>query len=274
MIFFFYFFFFCFGAIVGSFLNVVSLRLNTGRSIALARSACFNCSKTLKWYELIPVFSFLALRGKCRNCKSSISYQYIFIEILTGLVLAFLAAMFSNIEGLSIYVDFFNILFYFIIFSILIVIFIYDLRHMIIPDLLSFLFSFLALGKLFLDHGLNLFQFPGLYMLIAGPLLALPFAFLWVVSRGRWIGLGDAKLALGIGWLLGISLGFTAVIFAFWIGAIISILLISIKKFGKNIFKNKLTFKSEVPFAPFLIIGLTLVFFTQFNLIHYLLNPF
>jgi prepilin signal peptidase PulO-like enzyme (type II secretory pathway) len=246
-------FFFIFGAIVGSFLNVVSLRLNTGKGIVSTRSACFSCAKTLKWYELVPIFSFIALQGKCSKCRSRISIQYILVEIATGLIFALISYYFPYPP---------QMFFYFAIFSILIVIFVYDLRHMIIPDVLSYSFAVLAFMKLLYELGFNLFSIENIYVLLAGPIVALPFALLWLISNGRWIGFGDAKLALGIGWLLGISLGFTAVIFSFWIGALISILLILMK----NIFKNKLSMKSEVPFGPYLIIGLTIVFFSRYNL--------
>lgn len=268
---FFYLFFFALGAIVGSFLNVVALRLNTGKSIVYSRSACFNCGKQLRWFELIPVFSFVLQKGRCRNCKSSLSSQYIVVEIITGLVFAAIANMYSNVAGvggLAIAFNPYQTLFYFVIFSLLIVITIYDLRHMIIPDALSYSFSILALGKLVLDQGTVLFHMPGLLSLLAGPILALPFAFIWLVSRGKWMGLGDAKLSLGIGWLLGLSGGFSSVIYAFWIGAVVSIIMIGLNKNTRH----HLSLKSEVPFAPFLILGLVLVFFFNLNLVGALLS--
>src|SRR3989339_930062 len=77
---------FCFGAIIGSFLNVVTLRLGTGESVVSGGSKCFSCGKKLKWIELVPIFSFLIQKGRCRECKSKISLQYPAVEILTGLV--------------------------------------------------------------------------------------------------------------------------------------------------------------------------------------------
>jgi prepilin signal peptidase PulO-like enzyme (type II secretory pathway) len=265
---FYYFFFFILGAIVGSFLNVVALRYNTGKSIALSRSACFHCSKRLAWYELIPLLSFIIQKGKCLNCRSKISPQYFLVEIVAGIVFALIAHMFGNFNSESIFFDLTLIIYYCVVFSILIVIFIYDLRHMIIPDPLAFLFAFLALGKLLSDHGSLLFHMPGILWLLAGPILAFPFAFLWLISKGTWIGLGDAKLTLGIGWLLGLTGGLTAVVFAFWIGAAASVFLMMIKKNTKS----SLSMKSEVPFGPYLIIGLTIVFFTNFDLIDFLLG--
>jgi leader peptidase (prepilin peptidase)/N-methyltransferase len=79
--------FFAFGTIIGSFLNVVIYRTNTGKSL-LGRSACMSCKKRLAWYELVPIFSFIFLNGRCGHCKTRISYQYVLVEFLTGLVFA------------------------------------------------------------------------------------------------------------------------------------------------------------------------------------------
>ncbi|MFA4853534.1 MAG: prepilin peptidase, partial [Bacteroidales bacterium] len=79
-------FIFLLGTIVGSFLNVVIFRFNTGRTITTGRSICMNCNRDLRWYELIPVLSFLIQSGKCRRCASKISHQYPLVEIVTGLV--------------------------------------------------------------------------------------------------------------------------------------------------------------------------------------------
>ena len=267
----FYIFYFCLGAIVGSFLNVVSLRLHTGKSIVYARSTCMHCAKQLTWYELIPIFSFLFQWGRCRNCKAKISSQYILVELAAGFLFASLAHIYLGIAGGS--SDYYNFLFHAIIFSILIIIFVYDLRHMIIPDSLSYLFSFLALGKLILDFTMSggltfLFSSLAIWHLLAGPILAFPFFLIWLLSSGRLMGLGDSKLTLGIGWLLGISAGLTALIFAFWIGAVVSLILIALNHVHDQ--KDRLTLKSQVPFAPFLIIALVIVFFSQFDLINFI----
>ena len=144
---------------------------------------------------------------------------------------------------------------------------VYDLRHKIIPDMLVFSLAFISLIWLVANIGLaDLFQSPYIYNLIAGPILALPFFLMWLLSGGRWIGLGDAKLALGMGWFLGLISGVSAVILGFWIGAVISLGLLFVQKL--NLIGKNLTIKSEIPFAPFLILGLLAVFFFGFDVMN------
>lgn len=262
---------FIFGTIIGSFLNVVILRYGTGVSIARGKSACFSCAKNLSWYEMLPIISFIALRGKCRSCRSKISWQYPLVEFSTGLLFLATCAKLNGFDLLN-QPSFFSVFqvisyfYYFVILSILMVITVYDLRHKIIPDTLVFALAFISLMWLVANIGLiDLFQSPYIFNLIAGPILALPFFLMWLLSRGRWIGLGDAKLALGMGWFLGLVSGVSAVILGFWIGAAVSLLLILAQKL--NLRGKSLTIKSEIPFAPFLILGLLAVFFFGFDVI-------
>lgn len=251
------FFGFLLGAVVGSFLNVVILRMGSGRSLG-GRSFCFTCARQLHWYELVPICSYFALRGKCRSCGSSISVQYVLIELLTAAIFALLFWKFAPLS----YLEAWWLLYYLLVFSILIVIVGYDWRHKVIPDGLSFLFSALSLGAISVEAYLYGFSWGPF---LAGPLLSLPFVLLWVFSRGRLMGLGDGKLVLGIGWFLGFLKGFTAILFAFWIGAVVMLSLILIQRLFVR--TNSLTMKSEIPFGPFLILGLALVFFTEVTIL-------
>jgi len=250
-----YFFVFLLGACVGSFLNVVIARMNTSLTLR-GRSFCFSCGYKLSWHELIPLASFAVLRGKCRVCKSKISWQYPAVETLTGIVFAL---AFWKVLGFTFAVaSVLELLYVWLTASLLIVILAYDLKHKIIPDDYAYGFAALAFARLGVEYAL----FPGIippnwHDYLAGPILAAPLAALWLVSRGRWIGLGDAKLMLGIGWFLGLLSGIDAMILAFWIGAVLGIVLIIISKVGK---KYGWTLKSEIPFAPFLILGLFLAF--------------
>lgn len=252
-------FFFVLGAIVGSFLNVLTLRYGTGRSLS-GRSRCSSCERKLVWYELIPIFSFFVLRGRCQTCSSHISWQYPLVEGLTALVFLFTALTLHSGTLHSLLMT----LYFSLIFSVLIAIAVYDIHHKIIPD--AFVFSFVTLAFI-----LAIFRFiyeeanQALYLnLLAGPFLFLPFFLIWIFSSGRLMGLGDGKFALGIGWLLGMSLGASAIIVGFWLGAFVGLGLVL---FGRlNRYLSSLTMKSEIPFAPFLIAGTLIVFFSGINL--------
>jgi prepilin signal peptidase PulO-like enzyme (type II secretory pathway) len=212
----------------------------------------------------------MGLMGRCKNCKTKISIQYPIVEFVTGVIFAMLFLKFSSIGGgdmLSWLTPTFAIIYayYATMFSLLMVIVAYDMKHKIIPDMLSMIFGVLAFigifflsSNSFLGSPVLLWHTPSLVELFSGVLLALPFASLWLVSRGRWIGLGDAKLALGLGWFLGLSMGFSAIIIAFWSGALIGTTLI--------LFKKGYGMKSEIPFALYLVFGTLLVFFLQINL--------
>lgn len=247
-------FIFLLGLVVGSFLNVVVYRYNTGRSVSLGRSQCLACGHELRWFELVPLFSFLFQFGRCRECKSKISWQYPLVELASGVLFVALFQHFLAVPGGKIL-----FLLSAVIFSLLLVITVYDLRHKIIPDGLVYAFIILSLvfsnfpfsqitSAIFLQH------------LVSGLVLFLFFFLLWWVSAGRWMGLGDAKLALGVGFLLGWPGALSAIIFAFWSGALVGVLLILLKA-------TKISLKSELPFAPFIVLGLLLNFFFNLNVL-------
>ena len=255
--------FFLLGLIIGSFLNVVILRYRTGRTV-LGRSACFSCGVVLTWQDLIPVFSFLAIGGKCRSCGSKISIQYPLVEFLTGFI--FLAVFCRAGFGTS-PESLLSLVYFLIIWSLLTVILVYDFKHKIIPSGFVYTFAILALINFLATTPIHLiWQAAGIYELLAGPILFLPFFLVWYLSRGRMMGLGDGKLALGIGWMLGLAKGGTAIILGFWIGAVVSVVILLLSKLGLSLDGKPLTIKSEVPFAPFLILGVLIVFLTEFNL--------
>lgn len=263
--------FFILGLIIGSFLNVVIFRLNTRESFFESiggRSACMSCRNQLSWYELIPVFSFLGLKGRCKNCKTKISLQYPLVEFITGLIFSLLFWKLSTAGG-SIFggqdILFFTItyVYYAVMFSLLLVIAVYDLKHKIIPDVLCFAFGILAFVGMFFFSNYGFYpHIPNILEFLSGLFIASPFAFFWLISSGRWMGLGDAKLALGIGWLLGLIGALSGLVIAFWSGAIVGITLVIISKVNR---KNGMGMKSEIPFAPFLVFGALLVFIFGFN---------
>lgn len=249
---------FVFGTIIGSFLNVVIYRYNSGSSPLTGRSQCFACGKTLGWYELVPVFSFLAQKGRCRKCATKLSWQYPIVEALSGAVFV-VVYLLSKPPLESVYL--------LAIFSTLLIIAVYDLRHQIIPDGLALFFAIASLMWFFwvIPGGYKeAFRFPYYWTLIAGPMLFSPFFALWLVSGGRWMGLGDGKLAWGIGWFLGATLGGSAIMLAFWIGAVYALVIIGMQKVFDGM-QRRLSMQSEIPFGPFLIIGVFIVYFTKVN---------
>lgn len=238
---------------------------------AKERSRCFSCGKKLKAHELVPVFSFLFLKGRCSKCKSKISWQYPIVEITTGLI--FLLIFIKNLPILvdpssSLWQFFIVNIFHVTVWSIFIVIAFYDFKHKIIPNGMVYSLTFITLlGVIFPWIAGN----PTRGSISAGFIFFSFFFVLWFFSGGRWVGFGDAKLALTVGFLLGLVHGISALILAFWIGAVVSIATILIGKAVRNnylsgIGKN-LTMKSEIPFAPFIILGTLIVFFMGFDVL-------
>jgi len=244
-------FVFILGLIIGSFLNCVIYRLEADKSFLVGRSFCPQCNHTLSSWDLIPVLSFLFLKEKCRYCQKPISIQYPLVELATGLL--FLLIFNSTFYDLPLTI------YYLLITCFLILIFIYDLKHYIIPDqiiysaiLISFLYL-LAANYLITNAILSALGASGFFLLI------------YLVSRGQWLGFGDVKLAFLMGLFLGFPYILVALFLSFFIGAIVGLLLIA---------KGKKTLKSEVPFGPFLVIGTIIAFLYGQKLINWYLNLF
>lgn len=244
---------FVLGATIGSFLNVLIYRLNTGMSIVKGSSRCFSCNKKLSWFELIPVFSFIFQKGKCRSCHAKISKQYILVEVSTGVLFVF-ASMSTFFNLLNFTNDtFFRFTIFATVASLLVVLFVYDLKHKILPS--SILYSFVALSFF---YGLFIYVTKERYLidLFAGFIVALPTFLLWFVSKGRWIGFADSILFLGGGFLLGLALGVQVFLFSFWTGALVAIIL-------TKLLPGRFSLKSEIPFGPFIVVTILFFLFTQ-----------
>ncbi len=252
-----------FGLIIGSFLNVLIVR-HGARDLG-GRSACPRCGTLIAWHDNIPLLSWFFLRGRCRACKGGISIQYPLVEAATAaLFVAVGGAIAPSLGSLAQPLTALLLLDYFAIVAFFVAIFVYDLYHTIIPNTWVYPAATLAL----LSHLLTA-SFAGegmLFTLFAGPLTAFPLFALWAVSAGRWMGFGDVKLALGIGWLLGPVYGPIAILFAFVIGAVVSLgILLPLPYIARMIDvigitrltqgRRGYTMKSEIPFGPFLIIS-------------------
>ena len=220
------------------------------------------------------------LRARCHSCKSKFSSEYPLVEAISGFLFLLVFLKFIKEFGFDYALTLAGVLWLtdvLAIISLLIIIAAYDLKHKIIPDLFAFLFGVASFIHLFLPKfSVASFHFPRFIDLSAGPILALPIFLLWLVSRGRWIGLGDAKLVLGVGWFLSLGFGVSAVTIGFWLGAVIGLLGIAIGKYRRlTIFRKlllnfglkNLTMVSELPLAPFLIAGLLIVYFSNWDVV-------
>ena len=245
------------GLVVGSFLNCVIYRLNTKESFLFSRSHCPKCHHILKWYDLIPILSFIIVKGKCRYCKKKISWQYPLVEIATGIVFLLILNYELRIMNYGFNLEIMlNSLFLILNSCFLIVIFVYDLKHYIIPD--KIIYPAIAIVLIF-----N-FQFSIFNSSILSGLGAAGFFFLfWLISRGRWMGFGDVKLGFFMGLFLSWPNILVALFSAFFIGAIIGIGLIAL---------GKKTLKSQVPFAPFLVIGTFIALFFGKEIINWYMS--
>ena len=240
---------FVFGLIFGSFLNCVIYRLHSGESFLKGRSFCPNCQHILSWPDLIPVFSFLILKGKCRYCHKPISLQYPLVELATGTVFLLI---FWNLEF-----GIWDLLFRLLISCFLIIIFVYDLKHYIIPD--QVIYPAIVIAFLYNIHQFTIDNFLSAFGAVAF------FLMLVVISHEKWLGWGDVKLAFLMGLFLGWPKILLALFLAFFIGAIIGIGLI---------IAGKKTLKSEIPFGPFLVSGTFLALFFGPKILDWYLNLF
>ena len=221
------------GLAVGSFINVLVDRLPKKEGFLFGRSRCPHCRTNLRWYELVPILSFIVLRGRCSSCRQKISWRYPLIEALAGVGFFLLATLFAgNLAFL---------LWLLVLFSILVFIAAYDARHLIIPDwsLVALLVWVLA-GKLIFERGTIVLS------VLAGIILASFFLFIFVVSRGRWLGGGDVKLAAALGFWVAWPKIIVLLGAAYLAGGLVSGLLLVSGRAGP---------KHRIAFGPFLLFG-------------------
>jgi prepilin signal peptidase PulO-like enzyme (type II secretory pathway) len=265
--------FFILGLIIGSFLNVVVYRLRVAESL-LGRSHCPHCNGMIRWYDNIPLISFIILKFRCRDCRQKISYQYPLVELLTGILFAAIGTKFFIIDDLASWV----VTGYFLgLVSMLIAILVYDFLYLEIPSLVLWpaifwtvafnlyfdwqsVYHSMTYTNLNLFSPLNLATYSGTLAAILGFLF---FFILVTISREKWMGLGDALLAILIGLFIGWPEIILALFLAFTIGAVYGIILLGFKK--KNL-------KSQLPFAPFMIIGAMIALFYGQSIISWYLS--
>jgi prepilin signal peptidase PulO-like enzyme (type II secretory pathway) len=260
---------FVFGIAIGSFLNVVTLRYDGERFLLDAkmiggRSHCPHCGETLRWFELVPIVSFLTQGGRCRRCRARLSIQYPIVELLSGLIFVFVpftlgvgAAPLAIVSAVWVAA-----------FEALLVMGVIDIRLGIIPNEINIFLGVLGIFLLIVTagyFGTENISFLGPYAAIFGGQGSIVFArflgaafggvffaALIAVTRGKGMGMGDLKLAIPLGLLFGWPDIIFVLVFAFVIGAIAGVLAIA---WGKN------TMKGTLPFGPFLALGAATMFF-------------
>jgi prepilin signal peptidase PulO-like enzyme (type II secretory pathway) len=242
-----------FGVAVGSFLNCLIYRISVNEK-PTGRSYCPKCKHQLSYKDLIPVFSYIFLLGKCRYCKKKISLEYLLVELLTGFLFSFSFLFF----GLSI-----ELIYFLFVLFFLILIFVYDSKHYIIPDFATFSLigvSFIYLLYIsFLEEKTSFL----IYGIISAFFVFLFFFSLFYFTKGKGMGFGDVKFVIFMGLFLNFPNIVVGLFLSFFLGAIIGI--------GMIILKRK-EMKSQIPFGPFLIIGTLFAYFYGERIIEFYLN--
>jgi leader peptidase (prepilin peptidase)/N-methyltransferase len=248
---------FVFGIIIGSFLNVCILRLPENRSIVNGPSSCPGCGTRLKALDLVPVFSYIVLRGKCRYCKKKISAQYPAVEFLTGALLLLLYIRFGFTCALPAFAA---------LVCVLIVLTLIDWRHMIIPNglvIVMFVIGVLQLAASFFVTGLESWLDYVIGFLAGGVPLLLIALFCSYVLKKEAFGGGDIKLMAAAGLIIGWKFVITSYIIGIVTGAVFSVILLSTGRKKRG---------DEIPFGPFLSLGITASIFFGNELINWYLG--
>ncbi len=243
---------FLYGTIVGSFLNVVILRLpEEGASIAFPASHCPKCQTPLSWYENIPVFSYLVLRGRCRTCKSSISLQYPLVEFAMGVLSLLLVQKFMISPAFFIY---------FIYVAALLVIIVIDLYHQIIPDVISLPGIVYGVLASFLLPWLS-WQSSVIGLLVGGGIFYLIALVYYLITKRQGMGGGDIKLLAMIGALQGWQALPFVIFCSSLLGSVIGIGAMVVQKKGGQ---------TRIPYGPFLAVASLLYLFFDQQILHYM----
>ncbi len=246
--------FFVLGTAFGSFYNVLGLRIVNHESIIKPRSHCDRCGHILKWYELIPILSFIFLKGKCKNCKTPLSFLYLFSEFFCGLLFA--VSFYSF--GFS-----YNFLISLIASSLLIIVTVSDLTYMVIPDRFVVISSLLVIIIKFISCDIYTF----LYSLLNGVLSFLVMLLIMkcgdFIFKKETLGGADVKLMFFVGLCGEPFLSLVVIVLASLIALPVSLVLLVRER------------EHAIPFGPFIMIGLMIVFLMKVNslqIVNYLLG--
>ncbi|MFH2036758.1 MAG: prepilin peptidase [Candidatus Zixiibacteriota bacterium] len=247
---------FAFGMAIGSFLNVLLYRMPRHLGFSIGRSFCPKCKTQIKFYDNIPLISYLILGGKCRACKAKISIRYPLVELLNALIYLFLFYTYS-LSG--------NFFVYAFISSMLIVIFFIDLEFQIIPDLITLPGMVIGLAVSFLPDGIGIVS-SSVGLLIGGGVLYLIAIFGDLIFKKESMGGGDIKMAA----MLGAFLGWQKVVLIFFGGAAIGLIVSIIAM----IVSSKIRSTRVIPFGPFLAVAAFLSMIYGEKIISFYINNF
>ena len=249
---------FIIGSILGSFSNVCIYRIPLNKQIIIGRSFCPKCKKKINWYDNLPLFSYVNLKGKCRNCRKKISFKYFFVELISGICALYIFLNYKN---------YYEIIYLQSIVIIFVIIFFIDLKHFIIPDVLNFIFIFLAFIKNFISNFESNFNYDLNHSIIGG---ILGYLIIWIIifvykkiKNVEAMGLGDAKLMVGVGLLFGWQSIFIILFFSSAIALLINL---------PSLIKKKKNLKSKIPFGPYIIISVILYFCYGIDILNFINN--
>ena len=234
-------------------------RTHEGESVVTGRSKCRACEVPIGAQDLVPVLSYLRLRGRCRSCKSVISWQYPAVEIVTGFL--FVVAFLSSTQTLNDSITQ-SLLFLRngVFLSYLVLIFVYDLRHMLIIDRFTIPAMIFAI-----IINLWLGTVPAWSVLVGGLVLAGFFWIQFLLSKGTWVGGGDIRMGALMGFMLGLEHGLVALFIAYVLGAIVGLMMMV---------TGRATRKTSVPFGTFLSVSTVLVLFAGKQILDWYLSFF
>ena len=217
------------GLLLGSFLSVLIERWPTWRGAGTGRSRCPQCAHELAWFDLIPLVSWIAVGGKCRYCQRPISKLYPILEISMATVLGLYAYLYGVPTGWFA-IDY-------LILALLVALFFFDFRHQVLPDVIVGTLAGIVLLRLISLRADLLVN-----SIATGALLMSLLGLLYIISKGRWLGFGDVKLAFAIGVLFGYPMAVGVTLIAIWSGALVGIGMIA---------RRRATMETALPFGSF-----------------------
>ncbi len=273
MVFWFYFLFFIFGLGIGSFLNVLTIRFKPKDDFSIlesikGRSHCPSCGKKLKWFELIPILSFIIQKGKCRNCGASLSWQYPIVEFLSGSIFFLISWHWVEVFG---FYNFYKVLFFSLLwgfyFSVFLALAIIDLKYFLVPQsLLDTIFYPALFINIFFTFGIlkpigsfiglyaNFFPKTNIYFLDSLIGILIIVGILWVLvkaTKEKAIGMGDVKIFFILSLIFPWPTILIIFFLSFLIGGVFSIISMAFKKYNM---------KTKVPFFPFIFLAVLIIF--------------